>query len=147
MIPHENFDIFTFNNDIAILEMDHPLKFGPYIQPACLPDRNLDDLAGSLTVVAGWGRTDEKLPPSDVLRSVVVPIWSQDQCLNAGYGKKRITDNMMCAGYHDGKKDACQVSQYYCDVRYTNHKSFNLKKQTIFRTMTNFILFFFFLVR
>jgi guanylate cyclase len=43
-----------------------------------------------------------------VLRSVVVPIWTRDQCLEAGYGNKRISENMMCAGYHDGKKDACQ---------------------------------------
>lgn len=35
---HENFDIFTFNNDIAVVELDKPVKFGPTIQPACLPD-------------------------------------------------------------------------------------------------------------
>lgn len=35
---HEYFDIFTFNNDIALLEVDRPLRFGPTIQPACLPD-------------------------------------------------------------------------------------------------------------
>lgn len=38
IMQHEYFDIFTFNNDIAIIEMDKPVKYGPTIQPACLPD-------------------------------------------------------------------------------------------------------------
>ncbi|EDS41411.1 oviductin [Culex quinquefasciatus] len=108
IIDHEGFDIFTFNNDIALLELDKPLRYGPTIQPACLPNGNERDFTGMLGIVAGWGRIEEKRPPSKTLRSVVVPIWSQEQCLEAGYGSKKISENMMCAGYHDGKKDACQ---------------------------------------
>ncbi|XP_055596434.1 trypsin 3A1-like [Uranotaenia lowii] len=108
IVDHEDFDIFTFNNDIALLELDKPLRYGPTIQPACLPDGNTLDFAGSLAIVAGWGRVEEQRPPSKTLRSVVVPIWTQQQCLESGYGSKKITDNMMCAGFHDGKKDACQ---------------------------------------
>lgn len=70
--------------------------------------KGTQDFAERLSIIAGWGRTDEKLPPSQILREVVVPVWSQEQCMEAGYGNKRITGNMMCAGYHDGKKDACQ---------------------------------------
>ncbi|XP_062538139.1 uncharacterized protein LOC134206439 [Armigeres subalbatus] len=108
IVDHEDFDIFTFNNDIALLELDKPLRYGPTIQPACLPDGGEHDFTGSLGIVAGWGRIEERLPPSKTLRSVMVPIWSQQQCLEAGYGSKKISENMMCAGYHDGKKDACQ---------------------------------------
>lgn len=35
---HEDFDVVSFNNDIAIIEMDKPIEFGPFVQPACLPD-------------------------------------------------------------------------------------------------------------
>ncbi|XP_055617451.1 trypsin 3A1-like [Toxorhynchites rutilus septentrionalis] len=108
IIDHESFDIFTFNNDVALLELDKPLRYGPTIQPICLPDGSVRDFTGSLGIVAGWGRIEEKLPPSKTLRSVVVPIWSQQQCLDAGYSSKKISENMMCAGFHDGKKDACQ---------------------------------------
>ncbi|XP_053667771.1 transmembrane protease serine 9-like [Anopheles marshallii] len=108
IIDHEDFDIFTFNNDIALLELDKPLRYGPTIQPACLPDGSIMDFTGSIGVVAGWGRIEEKRAPSKTLRSVEVPIWSQEQCLDAGYGSKKISANMMCAGYHDGQKDACQ---------------------------------------
>lgn len=34
---HKGFDIFTFNNDVAVVELDKPVKFGPKIQTACLP--------------------------------------------------------------------------------------------------------------
>uniref|UniRef100_A0A182LYV2 Vitamin K-dependent protein C n=1 Tax=Anopheles culicifacies TaxID=139723 RepID=A0A182LYV2_9DIPT len=108
IMDHEDFDIFTFNNDLALLELDKPLRYGPTIQPACLPDGSVLDFTGSIGVVAGWGRVEEKRAPSKTLRSVEVPIWSQEQCLDAGYGSKKISANMMCAGYHDGQKDACQ---------------------------------------
>lgn len=61
------------------------------VAPACLPSGNQDDFTDQLTLVAGWGRLSEKLPTSQTLRSVVVPVWSQDDCLKAGYGASRIT--------------------------------------------------------
>lgn len=35
---HENFNIFSFDNDIALLKMNKPVRYGPKVQPACLPD-------------------------------------------------------------------------------------------------------------
>lgn len=34
---HADFEARTYNNDIAILELDHPVEFDAKIQPACLP--------------------------------------------------------------------------------------------------------------
>lgn len=107
---HEYFDIVSFDNDIAILELDKTIKFGPKVQPACLPETQFEDYADKLTLIAGWGRTGEKDVTSNGLRSVIVPIWTQTKCGQSGYGNKRLTGNMMCAGYPDGMKDACQVS-------------------------------------
>lgn len=106
---HEYFDIISFNNDIAIIEMDKPVAFGPKVQPACLPKGQFEDYSGKYTLIAGWGRTGEKEFTSKGLQSVIVPIWSREQCAESEYGKKRITDNMMCAGFPEGAKDACQV--------------------------------------
>ena len=61
--------------------------------------------------VTGWGRVGERKPTSDVLRKVDVPLMSQEECQQAGYPAGRITDNMVCAGYPKGLKDACQVAQ------------------------------------
>lgn len=107
---HEYFDIVSFDNDIAILELDRAIKFGPKVQPACLPGAQFDDYTDKLAMINGWGRTGETELTSKGLRSVIVPIWSQEQCGESGYGKKRLTGNMMCAGYPEGQKDACQVS-------------------------------------
>lgn len=46
---------------------------------------------------------------SDTLQEVTVPIMSNAQCRKTGYGEKRITDNMLCAGIPEGGKDSCQV--------------------------------------
>jgi guanylate cyclase len=32
-----NFSIFTFNNDIAVLELESPVELGTTVRPACLP--------------------------------------------------------------------------------------------------------------
>lgn len=40
---------------------------------------------------------------------VTVKILSNKKCRESGYGPKKITDNMLCAGYDDGGKDSCQV--------------------------------------
>lgn len=46
---------------------------------------------------------------SATLQEVVVPILSNNECRQTGYGASRITDNMLCAGFKDGEKDSCQV--------------------------------------
>lgn len=38
IITHEEFDIFNFNNDIALLELDTPIAFGAKSTPICLPN-------------------------------------------------------------------------------------------------------------
>lgn len=110
---HAGFDVRTYDNDIALLQLDRPIKFGAKVQPVCLPyggpgGSAATDYAGSMAVVAGWGRTGEGKPTSPVLRAVAVPVWSADQCADSDYGRQRLTENMMCAGYHDGGRDACQ---------------------------------------
>lgn len=106
---HDYFDIISFDNDIALVRLDRAVKFGPKVQPACLPDARNADYDGVMSLVVGWGRVGEAEPTSTVLRSLVVPIWSQEQCLQSEYGENRLTNNMICAGFHDGQRDACKV--------------------------------------
>ncbi|XP_043679848.1 transmembrane protease serine 9-like [Vespula pensylvanica] len=104
---HEEFHTYNFNNDIAIIEMDRPVSLDSIVRTACLPEDKAIDYTGAMATVVGWGRTGENKPVSDELRKVNVPILSQEECDQAGYQKNRLTDNMFCAGYLDGKRDAC----------------------------------------
>jgi len=67
--------------------------------------------------VIGWGRLSENGPILPVLRHLAVPIYSDSACKSSKYGTKAITENMMCAGYDNGKLDACQVSYYLLSFR------------------------------
>ncbi|KAF4524045.1 hypothetical protein B566_EDAN018121 [Ephemera danica] len=89
---YPKFDIFSFNNDIAIIELD----------------RHLADYSGQNAVVSGWGRIGERNITSIELRKVSVPVMSLSDCRKTDYGASRITENMICAGYKEGKRDGCQ---------------------------------------
>jgi hypothetical protein len=73
---------------------------------ALLTGKSFTGLQG---VVTGWGVTTQHGATSDVLNEVTVPIMSNKDCRMTPYGQKKITDNMLCAGFPEGKKDSCQV--------------------------------------
>lgn len=78
-------------------------------------------------VVTGWGNTKEDGESSDVLMKVVVPIISDNECRQSyraiGYTGP-ITNNMICAGYSSGGKDACQVDLFLSFLIFNLLKSF-----------------------
>lgn len=54
IIPHPQFNPRTYENDIAILELETPVDFQPHIVPICLP-RDEDELEGKTAYVTGMG--------------------------------------------------------------------------------------------
>jgi Trypsin len=55
VVVHENFNAQTFDNDIALIELDRDLVFNNYVRPICLA--TVDFPAGSTCAVSGWGQT------------------------------------------------------------------------------------------
>lgn len=55
----------TFRDDVAILKLVKPVKYGQLIQPICLPSA-FKETPGELAAVAGWGSHDGKswFPPA-----------------------------------------------------------------------------------
>ncbi|XP_055930222.1 uncharacterized protein LOC129960679 isoform X2 [Argiope bruennichi] len=110
MVIHPEFDRVTYENDLALLRFQEPVKLQANIVPVCLP-RNLDDITGRIAVVTGWGRLSEDgdLPTS--LHEVHLPIVSNKECeqmyYEAGFAEK-IRDVFVCAGVSDGGLDACE---------------------------------------
>ena len=115
VIKHENYEISTIKNDIALLRLDRAVPLydeNPKISaasPICLPWKK-DNLArdlieGDFGLVTGWGRVTNdlaeasdnfrtKLAGSDRLKSVKVPVKSKTDCGDFGLD----TEKQMCAG-------------------------------------------------
>nr|CAH0113029.1 unnamed protein product [Daphnia galeata] len=114
-VMHENYRPTTFENDISLLFLDAPLDLSvaeakPVLLPP--PTSELDPPAGLMVTVSGWGTTSSGGVISDTLRSVDVPIVSDDVC-NRAYGgttaNPEVLPSMLCAGdISNGGIDSCQ---------------------------------------
>ncbi|XP_071536861.1 transmembrane protease serine 9-like [Panulirus ornatus] len=102
---HPQFDLSTFVNDIALVLLERPVPYSDYIRPICLPPPR-GDFAGDIVTVIGWGAIKFEGNVSPVLRKVDLPVWTNRDC-DKTYNQP-IRDNMICAGYLRGGRDACQ---------------------------------------
>ncbi|CAD7683431.1 unnamed protein product [Nyctereutes procyonoides] len=103
--------------DVALVELEAPVTFSNYILPVCVPDPSVAFEAGMSCWVTGWGSPSEEdcLPSPRVLQKLAVPIIDTPKCnllyskdAEAGLQPKAIKDDMLCAGFAEGKKDACK---------------------------------------
>ncbi|KAJ3649176.1 hypothetical protein Zmor_020931 [Zophobas morio] len=110
VIVHRKYDPATFENDLALLELESPVKFDAHIIPICLP-RDNEDFTGRMATVTGWGRLKYGGGVPSVLQEVQVPIMENHVCQEmfrtAGHSKV-ILDSFLCAGYANGQKDSCE---------------------------------------
>jgi hypothetical protein len=57
MVVHRDYNPNTFENDIALLELESPFEVQPHVVPICLPETNeVTDYVGKVAFVAGWGK-------------------------------------------------------------------------------------------
>lgn len=59
IISHPSFNDFTFDYDIALLELEKPVEYSTVVRPICLPDATHVFPAGKAIWVTGWGHTQE----------------------------------------------------------------------------------------
>ncbi|XP_046739386.1 trypsin-1-like isoform X2 [Diprion similis] len=107
IIKHTGYSPFNYNNDIALLKLDGTITFDDSVRPVCLPELH-KTFSGEKGIVTGWGATAESGPLAHKLQELMVPILSNIECRASKYPSRRITDNMLCAGYPEGGKDSCQ---------------------------------------
>lgn len=55
MIIHKDYNLNTFENDIALLELDRPIENQPGITPICLPIKESDE-SHEMATVTGFGK-------------------------------------------------------------------------------------------
>ncbi|XP_060808752.1 serine protease filzig [Amyelois transitella] len=110
VIVHRQYDAATFENDLALLELESPVKFDAHIVPICMPPDEAD-FTGRMATVTGWGRLKYGGGVPAVLQEVQVPVIENSACqemfLTAGH-QKNIRKSFICAGYANGQKDSCE---------------------------------------
>ncbi|KAM8777048.1 serine protease 27-like [Rhynchonycteris naso] len=103
--------------DVALVELEAPVTFTNYILPVCVPDYSVIFKTGMKCWVTGWGSPSEqdRLPNPRILQKLAVPIIDTPKCnllyskdAESGFQPKTIKDDMLCAGFAEGKKDACK---------------------------------------
>ena len=111
VIKHPRYDDETYDYDLAVLKLSAPVQSSTGVKVIRLATTaNIYKplyVAGKMTTVSGWGATRFQGTSSYTLRKVQVPIVSNAAC-KVFYGPGSITNQMTCAGYSAGGKDACQ---------------------------------------
>ncbi|XP_073336142.1 ST14 transmembrane serine protease matriptase a [Pagrus major] len=106
IIAHPNYNSFTFDNDIALMELDSPVTYTDYIRPICLPASQHVFPVGNTVWITGWGATREGGFAATVLQKAQVRIINHSVCDDLMGGQ--LTSRMLCAGVLSGGVDACQ---------------------------------------
>jgi len=104
---HPDYNSGTYDNDIAILELNSALTFNDKVGRITM--NTVDPSAGTDVTVAGWGTLSSGGSSPDIMNKVTVDVISNTQCsVNYNTQGYTITDNMICAGVTEGGKDSCQ---------------------------------------
>uniref|UniRef100_A0A3B5BF22 trypsin n=1 Tax=Stegastes partitus TaxID=144197 RepID=A0A3B5BF22_9TELE len=93
----------------SCLQLRAPINLGSFVSIALLPRQGTTIAEGRVCRVSGWGYTSPsggQIPST--LRTVKLPIISTEKCNSSESFNGSITENMICAGYSIGGKDACK---------------------------------------
>lgn len=102
-------DAYSFEGDIALLELENRVTLGPNLLPICLPDNETLYDVGLMGYVSGFGVMRNRL--SQDLKFVHLPVANREVCerwLRQKQRKDVFSQNMFCAGDPSLKQDACQ---------------------------------------
>ncbi|KAI3357911.1 hypothetical protein L3Q82_016294 [Scortum barcoo] len=113
IIAHQDYNPLTYDNDIALMELDATVTLNQNIWPICLPSPTHDFPAGQEAWITGWGATREGGLMATILQKAEVRIINSTVCKDLM--SDEVTDRMMCAGVLRGGVDACQKQNH------TNH--------------------------
>ncbi|ROL52129.1 Trypsin [Anabarilius grahami] len=108
LIPHPQYNKATNNADIMLIKLQSPVYLNSYVSLAPLPRQDAMVAVGRVCRVSGWGFTTPTGGIPATLQTVKLPIVSTAVCNGTDSFNGNITENMMCAGYSAGGKDACK---------------------------------------
>uniref|UniRef100_A0A8B9ZIX2 Peptidase S1 domain-containing protein n=1 Tax=Anas platyrhynchos TaxID=8839 RepID=A0A8B9ZIX2_ANAPL len=107
VISHPLYNGSSLDYDIALMKLRVPLNFSDAIRAVCLPPSHRDLFPGTPCWVSGWGYTRPD-QANETLKEALVPLISTRRCNSSCMYEGELTARMLCAGYPQGKIDACQ---------------------------------------
>ncbi|KAM3915984.1 serine protease 33-like [Leptodactylus fuscus] len=117
VIIHPLYTSIESKGDIALLKLSSPVTYTKYIMPICLPSASVIFPSETECWVTGWGTINSgvDLPYPETLQKVKTPIIDRTTCdyyyhvdSPTSSSTPIILDDMICAGYVEGRKDSCQ---------------------------------------
>lgn len=108
IIIHENYRKETNENDIALAQLDTRVEFSNVVQRVCLPDSSIKLPPKTGVFVTGFGSIVDDGPTQNKLRQARVETISTEVCNRKDVYDGMITSGMLCAGFMEGKVDACK---------------------------------------
>ncbi|TMW48339.1 hypothetical protein DOY81_006565 [Sarcophaga bullata] len=127
IITSDHFNYNTFRDDLALLILNQSIPETYKSAEVIKLNTNVNLKDGLTCYVSGWGLTENN---NHALKLMIaeVPIISRTTC-SLNYGADAILDGMLCAGYMDGKRDACSGDSggpLVCDDQLVGITSFGL---------------------
>ncbi|NXX26100.1 ACRO protein, partial [Nicator chloris] len=109
LLVHQHYTAESQQNDIALLELDQPVRCSDYVQLACVPNASLTVSELKACYIAGWGSAGAKAQgPSDVLQEARVRLLDIRLVNSSRWYAGTIHTHNLCAGYPQGGMDTCQ---------------------------------------
>ncbi|XP_051822630.1 transmembrane protease serine 11F-like [Antechinus flavipes] len=108
IIVHEKYNNITHENDIALMQLAENVEFSNEIQRVCLPESYIKLPPHTSVFVTGFGSVVDDGPTQNVLHQARVEIISTDVCNRTDVYNGLIKKGMLCAGFMEGKVDACK---------------------------------------
>ncbi|XP_053311182.1 plasma kallikrein isoform X2 [Spea bombifrons] len=107
IIIHPSYNGAETGSDIALLKLKTPISYDDDLQAICLPSKQKALTLPNSCWITGWGYTEENGNPEDVLQKAEVPMLANEEC-QTKYSPQKINHKVLCAGYKQGKIDACK---------------------------------------
>ncbi|KAA0707159.1 Enteropeptidase [Triplophysa tibetana] len=113
VILHEKFNETTYDNDVALLHLYHPLHFTNHVRPVCIIENETQENQLNFTscYITGWGSSIAKETLVNILQEAEVQLIHTRTCNQIDWYNGHVNDNMICAGFEKGGVDTCQCPQ------------------------------------
>jgi secreted trypsin-like serine protease len=107
---HPSYDPFTFDYDVAVLELARPSGITARVQLPAPAQEAFLAAPGKLAAIMGWGDTDPSFASSypTKMNETTIRIVARNICNGPTSYDGLITQRMICAGPLAGGRDSCQ---------------------------------------